>query len=136
MQTNGPLGNVALKNVIVTLMKAPALNHQLISPKPNQQLISSELASAIRMNINRPLGDGRVDSGNTVVDQPTPGGSLADGAWKQAFGNIRLKLTGYGRDLNQPHARQLLAKDLYILARLMIDDDYLQDSAGASHVDW
>ena len=98
------------------------------------------------MNINRPLGDGRDDDSNNVVDEPSTsgGGETAleiagnvQGAWKTVFGNVVQNLTN-GRDTNQLHARQLLAKDLYVLARLVIDDDYFAVDATTNkpNVDW
>ena len=110
-----------------------------------RSLLSPELASTLRMNINRTVGDGRDDDGNNAVDEPstsTTGETALEvagnvqGAWKTVFGNVVQNLTN-GRNTNQLLARQLLAKDLYILARLVIDDDYFLDSqTGKSHVDW
>lgn len=134
-----------------------------------RKLLSPELIAGLRMNINRPLGDGRDGNDNGVVDEvPPPGryiGSLrtygrpwdngnAETAtegrnssvnlWSWLADQSALAKAGFppppaldltcGIDVNgdgkvdindQILARQLLARHLYVLARLMIDDEAL-----------
>jgi hypothetical protein len=128
-------------------------------------LLAPELIAGLRLNVNRPLGDGRDGNGNGVVDEPmaqaygnpfdngtaelaTEGTAPASSnwPWQMAFGNAwtspnnvfnltnGMNVTGPSSSnpnqtmvtLNdQLLARQLLARHLYILARLMIDDSFL-----------
>ena len=118
------------------------------------------------MNLNRPLGDGRDDDGNNVVDEPMPthtqikagttsGESASEGNlpsssnwfWLKAFGatawpasdvfNLTNGMNVTGPDTSgnttmglkdQVLARQLMARHLYMLARLMIDDAALTNA--------
>ncbi len=118
-------------------------------------LLAPELIAGLRMNINRPLGDGRDNNGNGTVDEPTE--ALLEGNpsaatmpagwfWSSVFsgttwpaGNLFSLTNGMnvtGPDTTSPYptkvgtkdqvlARQLMARQLYILARLMIDDSWL-----------
>jgi hypothetical protein len=120
-----------------------------------RKLLSPELIAGLRMNINRPLGDGRDGDNNKVVDEPTiselgtEGRNAAVNQWSWLLGQPALANAGFsappaldlacGIDVNgdgvvdmkdQLLARQLFARHLYVLARLMIDDDAL------NHVAW
>jgi hypothetical protein len=132
-----------------------------------RQLLSPELIAGLRMNINRPLGDGRDGNGNNVVDEvPPPGKYSSPPVYGPPWDNNTAELSTEGNntlwswlsnslkgltwsfsrsvpldlvngtdvngdgvvDINdQIMARQLLARHLYVLARLMIDDTALQN---------
>src|SRR5262249_16301737 len=109
----------------------------------------------MRMNVNRPLGDGRDGDGNGVVDEPTPSEIATEGqdspsavnpwTWlDSSLAQTMPKMPAYNLDLvngidvngdnffdskDQLLARHLLARHLYILARLMLDDNTLSNSA-------
>jgi len=119
-----------------------------------RQLLSPELIAGLRMNINRPLGDGRDSDGNGVVDEATTSEvqkeGLSSSANKWSWLSTVLTNAGFpappaldlvnGQNVTGPDsggvfqvgmedqvlARQLLARHLYVLARLMIDDNALQ----------
>ncbi len=112
-----------------------------------RQLLSPELIAGLRMNINRPLGDGRDGDNNGVVDEPTTseiateGNNTAVNKWSWLSSSLASVMPPppvidlvNGTDVNgdgvvdqkdQLLARQLLARHLYVLARLMLDDDAL-----------
>ncbi len=117
-----------------------------------RQLLSPELIAGLRMNINRPLGDGRDGNNNNVVDEPmtselqTEGNNTSANKWSWLSSSLASvmppppeidlvngqNVTGPDSDgvtrvgmKDQQLARQLLARHLYVLARLMLDDDFL-----------
>jgi hypothetical protein len=117
-----------------------------------RELLAPELISGLRMNINRPLGDGRDNNANGVIDEPIDTEIASEGqstganapSWTAAYGtNIpKLNLTNglsvsgpnptdqktYISVVDELNARQLLARHLYVLARLVIDDRFLVSS--------
>jgi hypothetical protein len=120
--------------------------------KAVRDLLSPDLIAGLRMNINRPLGEGRDSDNNGVVDEPMgaqivkDGSSSATNKWApqaatppvQNFNNVSFNLTN-GMNVTGPdsmgkfhvngqdelRARQLMARYLYVLARVLIDDDFL-----------
>ncbi|HZZ28320.1 MAG TPA: hypothetical protein VFE46_10000 [Pirellulales bacterium] len=112
-----------------------------------RRLLSPELIAGLRMNVNRSLGDGRDGDNNGVVDEPTQSEVSTEGK-ANAWAWLDPALAGYlpapptldlvnGIDVNgdgvvdqkdQLLARQLYARHLYVLARLMIDDNALNSN--------
>ncbi len=131
-------------------LPGPQINN--IVNKQGRLLLSPELIAGLRMNVNRPFGDGRDSDGNRVVDEPTvselqkEGQNAATNTWAWLDPSLNGKLPNplaldlvNGVDVNgngkvdqtdQLLARQLYARHLYVLARLMLDDSDLQK------VDW
>jgi hypothetical protein len=124
------------------------------------QLLSWDLLANLRMNINRPLGNGRDDNGNGTVDEPQEAGSEA--GWKNAYdiftGTATTPVPFYlGNGVNyfkpdcivdvngdsktdsldqrlasQGFARQLYARHLFVLAMLLWDANYIQPVTSGS----
>ncbi|MCC7087008.1 MAG: hypothetical protein IT427_18570 [Pirellulales bacterium] len=119
--------------------------------KEIRRLLSPELIAGLRMNINRPLGDGRDSDGNGVVDEATLSelqnigqtGAANVSKWVQAFNNTNITFAlsngvdvnndGVVNDVDNLMARQLMARHLYVLARLFFDEQYLNV---ATNVQW
>lgn len=147
-----------LKHSITEMLSAKLQASGLAATDANKavrDLLSADLISGLRMNINRPLGEGRDSDGNGVVDEPMGGQITKDGSnsavnkWAPQsvpnFNNVTFNLTN-GMNVMGPdssgkwhvngqeelHARQLVARYLYILARLMIDDDFLGKQTAGS----
>lgn len=90
------------------------------------QLLSWDLATNLRMDINRPFGNGRDDNANQTVDESEEGGSQQ--AWSDVFGSaVTFQLTNGVTAATDPKtARQLYARHLFVLAMLLWDRGYLQ----------
>jgi hypothetical protein len=110
-----------------------------------RQILAPELAAGVRLNVNRPFGNGRDDNGNGVVDEPgedtiTSGVTAWDGAsapgfaaetMNAAFAAAQFKpldvtfdgepLADIGKldDRDAMLQRQLLARHLYVMALTM-----------------
>jgi len=96
-----------------------------------KQLLWPELVMGVKMDINRPLGNGRDDNGNKVVDEPDAL-PTAENEWS---GN-EIDSGGPVPDLNNDgtrnapipsgadrRVRQLLARHLYVLMMLLVDEN-------------
>jgi hypothetical protein len=100
-----------------------------------RQILAPELAAGGRLNVNRPLGNGRDDNGNDVVDEPgedlasnqtwmwqNPSAAIAQAELlDQNFNNAKftpLDADGDGvvDDADAMQQRQLMARHLYVLA--------------------
>lgn len=105
------------------------------------QLLSWDVLANLRMDINRPLGNGRDDNGNGVVDEPAEASTEA--GWMNLFTtgatvpfrlsnglNVNGDKTGGGADIidavDEELARQLYARHLFVLALLLTDAGYIQ----------
>lgn len=95
-----------------------------------QQLVPSEVLAGLRMDVNRPFGNGVDDDSNGVVDEPDETGSeqvsLVNGAGLPAdydFDTDNDGRIGAG-ETGDPYAynRQLYARHLYVLAMLLMED--------------
>lgn len=123
--------------------------------KAIRDLVSPDLIAGLRMNINRPLGDGRDSLGLGIVDVPIDteiakdGQSSATNKWApntvSGFSNVTFNLTNgmnvtgpdpsdkfYVAAQDEVRARQLMARYLYVLARLLIDDAFLGNPTSGS----
>jgi hypothetical protein len=103
--------------------------------------LAPELIAGVPMNLNRPLGNGKDDSGATgvgsgVVDEPGTAGGTEKGesetGWVGVFpssgGGVAFDLNNDGTiDKSDRYARAQFARHLYCLAMLLKDDDFLVD---------
>ncbi|MFP6751752.1 MAG: hypothetical protein VB855_08755, partial [Pirellulaceae bacterium] len=91
------------------------------------KMLSPDLLAGMRMNINRPFGNGRDDNGNRIVDEHTLGGiqginneSLNEplwGAWSFDHNNDGI----VNNDPSNALARYQFARDLFVLTVLLKD---------------
>jgi hypothetical protein len=90
------------------------------------RIFSPDLLAGMRMNINRPFGNGRDDNGNRVVDEHTQGGppgvneSLNESLWASWL----FDHNNDGMVNNDPAnalARYQFARDLFVLTMLLKD---------------
>ena len=117
-----------------------------------RKLLPSDLADGLRLDINRPFGNGRDDDnvgdpGYGVVDEPgeVEGSYWASGdtrlsAFTGANGNFRDEIDRDGDETVDPVPtdlvllhnlrRQMLARDLYVLALTLVDPFDLTTTAG------
>lgn len=131
-------------NMAVPAIPAGKFNQASFNYNARQQLPFDAL-QGLKMNLNRTLGDGRDGNGNGVVDEAMQTEIVTEGkptdpnsVWKTSLynnGNVPLNLSN-GLDVNhdgkvdvfdQLLARHNLARNLFCLAMLMIDDQYLQN---------
>ena len=96
------------------------------------QLLAWELMVNRRMNINRPLGDGRDDNGNGTVDEPEEAVTESGNSnWTTIFGNTvpfqmaNGMVDASGKPVSPVIARQLYAHHLYVLMMLLLDTGYV-----------
>lgn len=89
------------------------------------KLLSPELVAGLRMNLNRPFGNGIDDNGNGVVDEPS---ELTTGQplWQNgAYGAIAFDANNDGLlDANDILARHMLARHLFVLLMALKDSGY------------
>ncbi|MHB1035795.1 MAG: hypothetical protein ACYC0Y_14235 [Pirellulales bacterium] len=115
------------------VMKALALDQSRYS------LLPAEMLAGLRMDIDRPFGNGRDDNGNGVVDEPEEAG--LEKAWHDiefagtgsdvpaagAFRNVPFDHNNDGvQDMNDLFARQAYARHLYVLLMLLKDAGYIE----------
>lgn len=107
----------------------PLLDLSDQADKSRASLISWDLAMGLRMDVNRPFGDGLDNDGDYVVDEPGeyPAEIAADVYGTRATAFEQQCLTN-GRDVDgdglvdngdQERARELFARHLYVVARTM-----------------
>ncbi len=89
------------------------------------KMLSPELVAGLRMNLNRPLGNGIDDNNNGVVDEPIEA-MTGQPLWQNgSYGAIACDLNNDGQfDDNDMLARQLLARHLYVLLMALKDSGY------------
>ena len=102
-----------------------------------KDLLPPEMLAGRKMDLNRPLGNGRDDNGNGVVDEPGEGvypGSPEQLALYRRPGDPPVAVPfSYDTDGNPGDslmARQLHARHLYVLLMLLADTDYLKAQLG------
>ncbi|MBX3415515.1 MAG: hypothetical protein KF708_22720 [Pirellulales bacterium] len=92
-----------------------------------------EVIAGQRLDLNRPLGNGIDDNGNLIVDEPQE--ATAEGYATSIFpgASTNFDLSNDGViNANDELARQALAKQLYCLVWMLIDDQYLVRLQNAS----
>ncbi|MBI3838068.1 MAG: hypothetical protein HY288_09060 [Planctomycetia bacterium] len=111
-------------------------------------LLPNEVYAGLRMDINRPFGNGRDDNGNGVVDEPAE--ALIDNVWfppkgpaapatpaslSNYFSNVPFDADNDGASHGPRDAgsRALYAKHLYVLMLLLINPQILTPPNG---IDW
>lgn len=95
-----------------TLNKILALTDQAFSG--NDSLVSWDVQMGIRMDINRPFGNGLDDDGDGIIDEAGEN----EGSFYGNLGPYATTNLCNGRDLNE-NARQLFARHLYCLTRVL-----------------
>lgn len=112
------------------------------------QLLPPELLAGLKLDLNRPFGCGRADTpvgqtGYGIVDPPPPAaqGSSDTLTFVTPAGNVNVPFTynpnGVTADptgtiaVNSQQARELQARYLYVLAKLLVDEPGLQAQLAA-----
>ncbi|MBU4397819.1 MAG: hypothetical protein KKE86_00650 [Planctomycetes bacterium] len=93
------------------------------------KLLPADLLAGLKMNINRPFGNGLDDDGNGVVDEQWPPEAgeqvtLFGTDWAISYDGSNTLAT------NSLEARQLEARFLYVLAMLVADTDAIKNRYG------
>ncbi len=93
------------------------------------QLFPPEMLAGLKMDLNRPFGDGHDNNSNWVVDEPfeDTSGSPEQLTLYNRPGNAAPVDFSYGPDgtvANSLLARQLHARHLYVLMLLLMDEEY------------
>ncbi len=133
----GATGADRRSSSIVDLAAARLLSSGVTSTQVNAQLaimLAPELINGVRMNINRPFGNGRDNDGDGVADNVEEGNATLTGsagaavnylnngndamALLPAFAAVATKLK------SNSQARQIMARQLYCLAMLLHDKTY------------
>lgn len=105
---------------------------QATIPVIMRQLLPPELLAGLRMDLNRPLGNGRDDNGNGVVDEPGEANEQVTLYGKPgATVSVPLSYDPDGTAPNSLAARQLQARYLYVLLLLLADTDSLSKTLGS-----
>ena len=105
------------------------------------EMLSPDLRMGLRLDVNRPLGNGRDDNGNGVVDEAYGVGIFANlneslGPEYAKNGNVNIMGIDHDNDgalTNDPDAhlaRSYLARHLYVLAMLLKDRTFYYDLDG------
>ena len=123
------------------LLRNPALTSAQIA-----QLLPNEVIAGLRMDINRPFGNGRDDNNNGVVDDPAEAtGELVWPALPTTatapavptslanFSNAKFDADNDGipNSATDMYARQVYARHLYVLMTLLLDQNVI-----ANKIDW
>ena len=93
----------------------------------NQYAFAPELSAGLKMDINRPLGDGNDNNSNGVIDEPgeEPASINTDAQAVLGTGvtNRQMDLDNNGtvNDPTEIQARDIFARHLYMLAMLVLD---------------
>ena len=90
------------------------------------RIFSPDLLAGMRMNINRPFGNGLDDNGNRVVDEPSQGGlpGVNESRNESLWANWVFDHNNDGMVNNDPAnalARYQFARDLFVLTMLLKD---------------
>ncbi|MGE3407765.1 MAG: hypothetical protein AB7I37_13185 [Pirellulales bacterium] len=94
-------------------------------------MLPVDLAAGLRLDINRPLGNGADDNGNGVVDDPAE--ALAgEPIWNgSVIGPVFMNHSNDNIPANRYLARQQLARQLYCLMMLLKDSGYIEPVSAA-----
>jgi len=114
-----------------------ALSDQADATRPS--LVSWDLAMGLRMDVNRPFGDGRDSDGDGIVDEPGEyAAEVAADVYGMKGSAFEQQCLTNGRDVDgkggvdgddQKLARELFARHLYVLARSMAPTLPAKDAA-------
>ena len=147
----GPASEFARLTMTTDSWDTPAIPFKLslwkeLLQKPNldPSLVSWDIQLGLRMNINRPFGDGQDNSpfgvpGHGIVDEP--GEFLSENYGLSTFSPYKDQCLTNGRDVDgnsivneadQNLARQLFARHLYVMARVLINDDNILSAKDAA----
>ena len=124
-------GTSASQNLIDLMLK----RNSALTGAQIAALLPGELVAGLRMDLNRPFGNGRDDNNNGVVDEPleadpttpeyvwfSPRGPVAPGT-PAAISNFSLIRFDHNNDgvytVDDMRARQLFARHLYVLMQLL-----------------
>lgn len=104
-----------------------ALYQQLAAFNPNTgYVISLDLASGEKFDLNRPFGNGRDDNNNGLVDEASPDPNLSESALaEQTLAGMSIDhdndgVIGAGTDGDAWRAREYYARQLYMTAMLLV----------------
>lgn len=98
------------------------LGGSMLSETQILSLVDRDFYFGLKMNLNRPLGDGADNNGNNVIDeQDTTEATTAFGNGFNAVNGEDVNGNGSSDATDQLYARHLFAKHLYILASLCVD---------------
>ena len=98
-----------------------------LATTPGSDMIPREFLRGLRMNLNRPLGNGRDDNNNGVVDDPAEALAgevlnLVDQLGNPLAGGVPFDHDNDGSAAVAEDPRQRLARHLYILMMLLADN--------------
>lgn len=134
-----PATNLTIMDLVrYRLIKAGVSNVATIN-SVSAQLISPELIAGLRLDLNRPLGNGRDDNTNGVIDEveealivageplwPASEGTAPNGFANKVFWHNPYEIDWNGDSTvdqaDNAFDRQLLARHLYVLAMLLKDE--------------
>ena len=131
-------------------------------PATMRQLVGPELLSGLKMDLNRPFGNGIDDNGNGVIDEPTNGiDDDGDGNIDEADENEETELfyqvssagtalattppcdlsqtadaAGTVNPVDQSQARQLYARHLYCMMLLLMNHDGTDQDVARQVAQW
>ncbi len=96
-------------------------------------LFGMEISQGRRLDLNRPFGNGEDDNGNGVIDEPGESESL-DSAYQTTpvSGQYRRGISASSPLRNRLGSRQVLARNLYCLAQLIVPREHRFPGMGAS----
>lgn len=142
---NPSRGSQTFVDLLLARLEDNGVTSQAQIDKVMRSLLSPDVAMGMRMDINRPLGNGRDDTGNNIVDEPdiTNGefgitnllseqlvsGSPEENAVTSQFSNATVNATNGAKDnsgnvtLNGSFSRHLFARHLYVVAMTLIDQE-------------
>ena len=139
-----PCPSVARPKALREVLRAMLLKRgvpEASIPDLMRQLLPPEVLAGLKMDLNRPLGNGRDDNNNGVVDEPgegvypnippnPPPEQLT--LYNRPGSNLSVDFSydPDGRPGNSLAARQLYARHLYVLLMLLADTDYLEKALG------
>ena len=110
------------------------LTAQAVAPGQWKTLVAPELLHGLKMNVNRPFGNRFDDDGNLAVDEPAEAAageqvSLYTSPAATAAFNVDHANDGPGGGPADEMARQIYARNLFVLMMLLRDSGYEFDSA-------
>jgi len=114
------------------LLQHIAQRFTVTNPQEWRLLLSPDVAAGLRLDINRPLGDGLDNNTNRVVDDPAEAaealGGLDSWAYQTASGpgpTVKFDYDSNGTAGSLEDPRQTLARHLYVLMMAVADLGYL-----------